>query len=207
MPTGATVAALTTSLPETPGGERNWDYRFTWIRDATFMLWGLYTLGFDWEANDFFYFIADVAESEQNTLQIMYGIDGEDQLEERTLDHLSGYEGARPVRIGCKHFTEQIVLGEILAQLLEKEGIQVERRFGLVRDVEPAPVRCDRGAVVHLDAGDFADHLVRDRIDQHHAVAGGVGLDDPDGRGVQREGGERQEEGQDERLGLHSHSL
>ena len=99
-PTGALVAAATTSLPESPGGERNWDYRFTWIRDATFMLWGLYTLGFDWEANDFFYFIADVAEKEQNTLQIMYGIDGEDELVEQTLDHLSGYEGARPVRIG-----------------------------------------------------------------------------------------------------------
>ena len=64
------------------------------------MLWGLYTLGFDWEANDFFYFIADVAETRADTLQIMYGIDGERELEERTLDHLSGYEGARPVRIG-----------------------------------------------------------------------------------------------------------
>ena len=62
-PTGAIVAAATTSLPETPGGERNWDYRYTWIRDSTFALWGLYTLGFDWEANDFFYFIADVAEA------------------------------------------------------------------------------------------------------------------------------------------------
>ena len=71
------VAAATTSLPETPGGERNWDYRYSWIRDATFMLWGLYTLGFDWEANDFFYFIADVAEAEEGQLQIMYGIDGE----------------------------------------------------------------------------------------------------------------------------------
>ena len=99
-PTGALVAAATTSLPETPGGERNWDYRYTWIRDATFMLWGLYTLGFDWEANDFFYFIADVVESEQGNLQIMYGIDGEARLTEQTLDHLSGYEGARPVRIG-----------------------------------------------------------------------------------------------------------
>ena len=61
-PTGAMVAAATTSLPETPGGERNWDYRYTWIRDSTFMLWALYTLGFDWEANDFFYFVADLAE-------------------------------------------------------------------------------------------------------------------------------------------------
>jgi GH15 family glucan-1,4-alpha-glucosidase len=99
-PTGALVAAATTSLPETPGGKRNWDYRYTWIRDATFMLWGLYTLGFDWEANDFFYFIADVAEAEEGQLQIMYGIDGDARLPERTLDHLSGYEGARPVRVG-----------------------------------------------------------------------------------------------------------
>ncbi|HLM25936.1 MAG TPA: glycoside hydrolase family 15 protein [Thermoleophilaceae bacterium] len=99
-PTGALVAAATTSLPESPGGERNWDYRYTWIRDATFMLWGLYTLGFDWEANDFFYFIADVAESEESQLQIMYGIDGEHDLPEETLDHLSGYDGAKPVRVG-----------------------------------------------------------------------------------------------------------
>jgi alpha,alpha-trehalase len=99
-PTGAMAAASTTSLPESPGGERNWDYRYTWIRDSTFMLWGLYTLGFDWEANDFFYFVADVAEAEEGNLQIMYGIGGEGELPEGTLDHLTGYEGARPVRIG-----------------------------------------------------------------------------------------------------------
>ncbi len=98
-PTGAMVAAATTSLPETPGGERNWDYRYTWIRDATFTLWGLYTLGFDVEANDFFYFLADVVEGEAD-MQIMYGVGGERDLTESTLDHLSGYEGARPVRIG-----------------------------------------------------------------------------------------------------------
>jgi GH15 family glucan-1,4-alpha-glucosidase len=99
-PTGAIVAAATTSLPETPGGERNWDYRYAWIRDSTFALWGLYTLGFDWEANDFFYFVADVTEAEQGRLQIMYGIDGRAELPEQTLDHLSGYENARPVRVG-----------------------------------------------------------------------------------------------------------
>ena len=99
-PTGAIMAAATTSLPETPQGERNWDYRYTWMRDSTFTLWGMYTLGFDWEANDFFYFIADVAEAEEGQLQIMYGIDGESELEEEQLDHLSGYEGARPVRVG-----------------------------------------------------------------------------------------------------------
>ncbi|HEV2075338.1 MAG TPA: glycoside hydrolase family 15 protein, partial [Thermoleophilaceae bacterium] len=100
VPTGAMVAAATTSLPETPGGERNWDYRYAWIRDATFTLWGLYTLGFDWEANDFFYFLADVAEAEEGQLQIMYGIDGRAELPEEILEHLSGYENARPVRIG-----------------------------------------------------------------------------------------------------------
>jgi GH15 family glucan-1,4-alpha-glucosidase len=98
-PTGAMIAASTTSLPETPGGERNWDYRFSWIRDSTFMLWGLYTLGFDWEANDFFYFVQDVA-STDDRMQIMYGIDGRRELTEETLDHMAGYENARPVRIG-----------------------------------------------------------------------------------------------------------
>jgi GH15 family glucan-1,4-alpha-glucosidase len=98
-PTGALIAASTTSLPETPQGERNWDYRYSWIRDSTFMLWALYTLGFDWEANDFFYFIADVAGGHDD-LQVMYGPGGELNLEEKTLEHLSGYEGARPVRIG-----------------------------------------------------------------------------------------------------------
>jgi GH15 family glucan-1,4-alpha-glucosidase len=97
-PTGAMIAAATTSLPETPGGERNWDYRYSWLRDSTFMLWGLSTLGFDREAADYFYFIADRVEDE--ALQIMYGIDGRAQLDEEILDHLSGYEGARPVRIG-----------------------------------------------------------------------------------------------------------
>ncbi len=98
-PTGALVAAATTSLPETPGGERNWDYRYSWIRDSTFALWALYALGFDWEANDFFWFIADVAERDEE-LQVMYGVGGERDLDERVLEHLHGYEGARPVRVG-----------------------------------------------------------------------------------------------------------
>jgi alpha,alpha-trehalase len=99
-PSGAMVAAATTSLPETPGGDRNWDYRYSWIRDSTFMLWALYTLGFDDEANDFFYFVADMAEAEAAELQVMYGIGGERKLQEQELEHLSGYEHARPVRIG-----------------------------------------------------------------------------------------------------------
>jgi GH15 family glucan-1,4-alpha-glucosidase len=98
-PTGAIVAAPTTSLPETPGGERNWDYRFSWIRDSTFSLWALHTLGFDEEARDFMRFIVGVCRDHPD-LQIMYGIGGEKELTESTLDHLSGYGGAKPVRIG-----------------------------------------------------------------------------------------------------------
>ena len=75
-PTGALLAAATTSLPETPGGERNWDYRYTWMRDSTFALWGLYTLGFDREANDFFFFIHDVCRDNPNDLQSVYGVGG-----------------------------------------------------------------------------------------------------------------------------------
>jgi len=106
-PTGAVVAAATTSLPETPGGVRNWDYRYTWIRDTAATLWALYALGFDWEANDFFHFVADVAAAEDGDLQLMYGVDGERALQESTLDHLSGYDGARPVRIGNAAYTQR----------------------------------------------------------------------------------------------------
>jgi GH15 family glucan-1,4-alpha-glucosidase len=105
-PTGAVLAAPTTSLPETPGGERNWDYRYCWVRDSTFALWGLYTLGFDWEAIDFAYFIADVAGGDAD-LQIMYGIGGERELEETTLPHLNGYEGANPVRVGNQAYKQR----------------------------------------------------------------------------------------------------
>jgi GH15 family glucan-1,4-alpha-glucosidase len=97
-PTGAVMAAATTSLPETPGGERNWDYRFTWVRDSAFLLWGLFSLGFEWEAYEYFSFLAEAVGTD--SLQIMYGIGGERDLTEHTLDHLSGYDGARPVRVG-----------------------------------------------------------------------------------------------------------
>jgi alpha,alpha-trehalase len=105
-PTGAIIAAATTSLPETPHGERNWDYRYSWIRDSTFALWGLYTLGFDWEANDFMNFVADAAEGPDD-LQVMYGVGGEPELEERTLDYLEGYDEARPVRVGNGAFRQR----------------------------------------------------------------------------------------------------
>jgi GH15 family glucan-1,4-alpha-glucosidase len=104
-PTGAILAAATTSLPETPGGERNWDYRYSWVRDSSFMLRGLLTLGFDWEAYEFFAFMLEAAGGDG--LQIMYGVGGERDLTESTLDHLSGYDGARPVRIGNGAWDQQ----------------------------------------------------------------------------------------------------
>jgi alpha,alpha-trehalase len=120
MPTGATVAALTTSLPETPGGERNWDYRYTWIRDTTFTLQALHFLNLDWEADEFMQFVADVEPTEDGGLQIMYGIDGRRDLTETTRDDLSGYEGATPVRIGNGAFDQRQndVFGAVLDSLL-----------------------------------------------------------------------------------------
>ena len=107
MPTGATVAALTTSLPETPGGERNWDYRYSWLRDSTFTLHALHWLRLDWEAEEFMQFVADLEVNEDGGLQIMYGIDGRRDLTESTLSHLSGYAGARPVRVGNGAFDQR----------------------------------------------------------------------------------------------------
>jgi GH15 family glucan-1,4-alpha-glucosidase len=120
MPTGATVAALTTSLPETPGGERNWDYRFTWMRDTTFTLQALHWLNLDWEADEFMQFVADLEANEDGALQIMYGIDGRRDLTESTLDHLTGYAGAQPVRIGNGAYDQRQndVFGAVLDSIL-----------------------------------------------------------------------------------------
>ena len=120
MPTGATVAALTTSLPETPGGERNWDYRYTWMRDSTFTLQALHWLNLDWEADEFMQFVADLEPNEDGALQIMYGIDGRRDLTESTRDDLSGYAGAQPVRIGNGAFDQRQndVFGAVLDSIL-----------------------------------------------------------------------------------------
>ena len=136
-PTGAIMAAGTTSLPETPGGERNWDYRYTWIRDSAFMLRALYRLGFNWEAFEYFGFIIDaVSGGDLNLnleLQIMYGIGGERDLTERTLDHLSGYRGARPVRVGNGAWDQQQhdVWGMIA------DAVDVQFRWGAGQIVAP----------------------------------------------------------------------
>jgi GH15 family glucan-1,4-alpha-glucosidase len=127
-PTGAMIAAATTSLPETPGGTRNWDYRYSWIRDSTFMLWALYSLGFDEEANDFFYFIRDVV-GMSDGLQVLYGIGGERELPEQTLDHLTGYEHARPVRIGNDAYRHR--QHDVWGALLDSIYLHTRSRDGL----------------------------------------------------------------------------
>ena len=120
MPTGATVAALTTSLPETPGGERNWDYRYTWMRDTTFTLQALHFLNLNWEADEFMAFVADLEPTDDGSLQIMYGIDGRRDLAESTRDDLTGYAGAKPVRIGNGAFDQRQndVFGAVLDSIL-----------------------------------------------------------------------------------------
>lgn len=134
-PTGALMAAATTSLPETPGGERNWDYRYTWIRDSTFALWGLYTLGFNREADDFFYFIHDVAADDPDHLQVMYGVGGERNLAESTLYHLAGYGDAKPVRIGNGAFDQH--QHDVWGALLDSVYLHARSRDQLPEDLWP----------------------------------------------------------------------
>ena len=142
-PTGALLAASTTSLPESPGGERNWDYRYSWVRDATFALWGLYTLGFDFEANSFFYFIAEQLHG-GTPLQVMYAVGGETDLSETTLDHLTGYEHAKPVRVGnaahgqAQHDVWGALLDSVFLHLRSGEFLQGSTWKGLALQVERA---------------------------------------------------------------------
>jgi alpha,alpha-trehalase len=135
MPTGSTVAALTTSLPETPGGERNWDYRYTWMRDATFTLQALHILGLDWEAEEFMQFVADLEHDEDSALQIMYGIDGRRDLTESTRDDLSGYGDARPVRIGNGAFNQH--QNDVFGAVLDSIYQHTERSERLPRRLWP----------------------------------------------------------------------
>jgi alpha,alpha-trehalase len=135
MPTGATVAALTTSLPETPGGERNWDYRYTWIRDTTFTLQALHMLNLDWEADEFIQFVADVEATADGSLQIMYGIDGRRDLTESTRDDLTGYAGARPVRIGNGAFDQR--QNDVYGAALDSILLHTQRSARLPRRLWP----------------------------------------------------------------------
>jgi GH15 family glucan-1,4-alpha-glucosidase len=119
FPTGAIVAAPTTSLPETPGGSRNWDYRYTWVRDASFTLEALWVAACPHEANVFFEYLTDAASRDVaggGDLQIMFGVGGEHDLTERELGHLSGWRSSRPVRVGNGAWNQRQldVYGELL---------------------------------------------------------------------------------------------
>jgi alpha,alpha-trehalase len=120
-PTGAIVAAPTTSLPETVGGERNWDYRFSWIRDSSLTLEALYIGACTDEAEEFVSFMTSSAggRATEGSLQIMYGIGGEHDLSERSLDHLRGWRDSQPVRVGNGAWNQvQLdVYGELLNAL------------------------------------------------------------------------------------------
>lgn len=150
LPTGALLAASTTSLPETPRGERNWDYRYAWIRDSTFALWGLYTLGLDREADDFFAFIADVSganNNERHPLQVMYGVGGERSLVEAELHHLSGYDHARPVRIGNGAYNQR--QHDIWGSILDSFYLHAKSREQVPENLWPVLKRQVEEAIKH----------------------------------------------------------
>jgi GH15 family glucan-1,4-alpha-glucosidase len=125
---GSLIAAPTFSLPEQIGGVRNWDYRFTWLRDATFTLYALIRLGFVEETEGFIAWLKDrlIDDAERGPLQVLYGIDGRQQLDELTLDHLRGYEHSRPVRIGNAAY-QQLQL-DIYGEMMD--SIYLANKYG-----------------------------------------------------------------------------
>ena len=149
QPTGAIVAAATTSLPEGAGGERNWDYRYSWVRDSCFTMQALWVAACPDEAVDFFSFLTSAAATVdgQHGLQIMFGVGGEHDLTERTLPHLEGWRDSRPVRVGNGAWNQQQVdvYGELLGaahQLRDYlEGIDETTRGFLVACADAAAVR------------------------------------------------------------------
>jgi GH15 family glucan-1,4-alpha-glucosidase len=154
MPTGALVAAATTSLPETPHGERNWDYRFCWMRDASFTLWGLHALGLNWEADDFIQYVADMERNEDGSLQIMYGIRGQKDLTETTLEHLKGYEGAQPVRVGNGAYNQR--QNDVFGAVLDSVYLHSKKRDHIPERLWPVladQVQCAAAAWKEPDQG------------------------------------------------------
>ncbi len=143
--TGGIVAAPTTSLPEALGGGRNWDYRFCWLRDATLTLYALMTTGYVEEAIAFRIWLTRAIAGSPEQVQIMYGVAGERQLDERELPWLAGYEGSRPVRIGNAASTQlQLdVFGEVL------DAMYQARRMGMEPDQNYWRLQC--ALMGHLD--------------------------------------------------------
>jgi GH15 family glucan-1,4-alpha-glucosidase len=129
-PTGALVAAPTMGLPETVGGERNWDYRYSWLRDAAFTLYALISIGFDEEAKNFMGWLEERCRQSGHNLMPLYGIDGRTDVPEIELTHLSGYRGSRPVRLGNGAHTQLQLdtFGAVLdaAYLYNKHGAPLD---------------------------------------------------------------------------------
>ncbi|MGH7268487.1 MAG: glycoside hydrolase family 15 protein, partial [Candidatus Rokuibacteriota bacterium] len=144
-PTGGIVAAATTSLPEQPGGVRNWDYRFCWLRDATFTLYALMMGGYTEEARAWREWLTRAVAGDPAQIQIMYGLAGERRLTELTLDWLPGYGGAAPVRIGNAAYRQRQldIFGEVM------DALHVARREGLAADENAW--RVQRGLLDHLE--------------------------------------------------------
>jgi GH15 family glucan-1,4-alpha-glucosidase len=148
-PSGAVVAAPTTSLPEWIGGVRNWDYRYCWLRDASFTLRALLDLGFEEEAAAFMGWTLHATHLTRPDLRIIYNVFGETHLPERTLDHLEGYRGSRPVRIGndARHQLQLDVYGEVVdaAARFAYEDVEFDRDTRhLLRDIGETVCRCWR---------------------------------------------------------------
>jgi GH15 family glucan-1,4-alpha-glucosidase len=150
QPSGAVVAAGTTSLPEGIGGERNWDYRYAWVRDASFTMEALWVAACPDEAEDFFAFMTTAGAGgvgPEESLQIMFGVGGEHDLTERTLDHLRGWRDSRPVRVGNGAWAQQQVdvYGELLgaaARLSDQlSALDEETRWFLASCADTAAVR------------------------------------------------------------------
>ncbi len=140
-PTGAIVAAPTTSLPEQMGGVRNWDYRYTWVRDAAFSVYSLIRLGYTDEAGAFARFIqerAREAEPDGGPLNVLYGIDGRHDIPEQTLDHLEGYRGTKPVRIGNGAAThlQLDIYGELMDSIYLYDKYGAPLSYDMWRTVE-----------------------------------------------------------------------
>ena len=155
--TGAVLAAVTTSLPETIGEVRNWDYRFCWIRDASMVIKVMSSLGHRESAEHFLQFIIDLIPNKDEKLQIMYGINGEKELTEHILDHLDGYEGSKPVRIGnAAYIQKQNDIYGILMEVIYQQFLRFETTLanseelwtivrGIVRIVEEHWKQPDKG--------------------------------------------------------------
>ncbi|MFQ5690263.1 MAG: glycoside hydrolase family 15 protein [Gemmatimonadota bacterium] len=144
-PTGAVVAAPTTSLPERVGGGRNWDYRYSWLRDSTYTFFALYALGKFRELDRYMIFLKKICRKRNEHLQILFGIRGEREIPEQVLDHLEGYRGSRPVRVGnaaVRQF-QLDVYGEVLdsVHIWRRQCEMTEGMWQLARSLADDVVR------------------------------------------------------------------